>query len=530
MTKEMKKAYLTLLGIAFPILGGIVSRFIDLPAVSFISLVGLPVCWVLAFGIKEFWTALISGGIIGAVIFGLITPSKEQMNEPTVQQNATYKRDKDLHQAGMIGAYAMSGKTPKIRAGRGLVGLGAFALNTWLHSKADELHSEAEEWRKKAAKQQESLAALRGWLAEQYGPDTNCTSSSLHGDTRQQGNIEAVDLQLPTNALETIATIQNEVGLSYYRGEGFIPGVGFATQDLAKAANYFHRAAEKGNVNAQVNLGNCYYFGEGVVQDKAQAVKWFQKAAEQGDADAQANLGNCYYSGEGVAQDKEQAVKWLYKAAEQGNADAQVHLGTCYALGEGVTQNLNEAVSWFQKAAEQGDANAKDLLSKYSKFSTSKSELEKVQKKLAEDGSQTTLENDLKLTRKRAEGGEVEAQVELGMLYCFGNLASVGVKQDKAQAVKWFQKAAEQGNASGQLMLGSCYAGGIGVKKNVPEAIKWIRKAAEQDLAEAQSVLGQCYLTGDGVPHDEAEAKKWLQKASDHGHKSAKQLLDEISK
>lgn len=529
MTKEMKKAYLTLLGIAFPILGGIVSRFIDLPAVSFISLVGLPVCWVLAFGLKEFWTALAGGGIIGAVIFGLISPSKEQVNEPTVQQKATYKQNKDLHQAGMIGAYAMSGKTPKIRAGRGLAGLGVFALDTWLRGKADELHSEAEGWRKKAEKQQKINDAVQS-LIDQYGSGSNCTSSCLRGNTIQQGSMEAVDLQMPTNAAEKIAAIQNEVGLRYYRGEGYIPGVGVATQDLVKAVNYFHRAAEKGNVNAQVNLGNCYYFGEGVVQDKAQAVKWFQKAAEQGDADAQANLGNCYYSGEGVAQDKEQAVKWLYKAAEQGNADAQVHLGTCYALGEGVTQNLNEAVSWFQKAAEQGDANAQDLLSKYSKFSTSKSELEEVQKKLAEDGSKMTLENDLTLTRKRAEAGEVEAQVELGMLYCFGNLTSVGVKQDKAQAVNWFQKAAEQGNANGQFMLGSCYAGGIGVKKNVSEAIKWIRKAAEQDLAEAQSVLGQCYLTGDGVPHDEAEAKKWLQKASDHGHKSAKQLLDEISK
>ncbi len=38
-----------------------------------------------------------------------------------------------------------------------------------------------------------------------------------------------------------------------------------------------------------------------------QAVNWWRKAAEQGDADAQYNLALCYYAGEGVTKDMEQA-------------------------------------------------------------------------------------------------------------------------------------------------------------------------------------------------------------------------------
>lgn len=43
----------------------------------------------------------------------------------------------------------------------------------------------------------------------------------------------------------------------------------------------FKKAAEKGDVEAQINLANCYYYGIGMKQDKKEAVKWWRKAAEQ---------------------------------------------------------------------------------------------------------------------------------------------------------------------------------------------------------------------------------------------------------
>ena len=52
-------------------------------------------------------------------------------------------------------------------------------------------------------------------------------------------------------------------------------------------------------------------------------MKWYRKAAEQGDAKAQYNLGNCYYFGNGVTENEQEAVKWYRKAAEQGDAKAQ---------------------------------------------------------------------------------------------------------------------------------------------------------------------------------------------------------------
>ena len=54
-----------------------------------------------------------------------------------------------------------------------------------------------------------------------------------------------------------------------------------------------------------------------------------------------------------------------------------------------------------------------------------------------------------------------------------------GVVKDLAEAVKWYRKAAEQGNDVAQVILGTCYEDGKGVVKDLTEAEKWYRKATE---------------------------------------------------
>ena len=77
--------------------------------------------------------------------------------------------------------------------------------------------------------------------------------------------------------------------------------------------------------------------------------------------------------------------------------------------------------------------------------------------------------------------------------------------RDRTEAVKWYRKAAEQGNADGQNMLGLSYATGAGVTKDSFEAVKWFFKAAEQGHTEAQGNLGGMYARGDGVAKDNIE-------------------------
>jgi uncharacterized protein len=124
--------------------------------------------------------------------------------------------------------------------------------------------------------------------------------------------------------------------------------------DHATALREWEPLAERGNVDAQYNLGGMYSRGEGVPQDYKTAVKWYRLAAEQGDAPAQYLLGVSYNRGEGVPQDYKTAVKWYKLAAEQGDAPAQHNLGFMYGNGMGVTQDHKTAVKWYRLAAEQG--------------------------------------------------------------------------------------------------------------------------------------------------------------------------------
>ena len=52
--------------------------------------------------------------------------------------------------------------------------------------------------------------------------------------------------------------------------------------------------------------------------------------------------------------------------------------------------------------------------------------------------------------------------------------------QNKATAVKWYQKAAEQNYANAQYNLGFCYEKGLGgLSRSKKEALKMYQKAAE---------------------------------------------------
>ena len=101
----------------------------------------------------------------------------------------------------------------------------------------------------------------------------------------------------------------------------------------------------------------------------------------------------------------------------------------------------------------------------------------------------------LKHLEKAAEQGDASVQFLLGVMYVNGE----GVRQDQKAAVKWYRKASEQGNDSAQFNLGNMYAEGRGVRQDDKAAVKWYRKAAWQGLAVAQLNLGLMYADGRGV-------------------------------
>ena len=82
---------------------------------------------------------------------------------------------------------------------------------------------------------------------------------------------------------------------------------------------------------------------------------------------------------------------------------------------------------------------------------------------------------------EKAITGDAAAQTRLGNEFYHS--------KDFENAVYWYRKAAEQGNATAQNNLGICYEDGEGVTKDISEAVKWYRKAAAQGNIASKSML-----------------------------------------
>jgi TPR repeat protein len=96
-----------------------------------------------------------------------------------------------------------------------------------------------------------------------------------------------------------------------------------------------------------------------------------------------------------------------------------------------------------------------------------------------------------------------------------------GVCRNDAKAVEWYQRAAEQGDASAQNNLGVMYATGQGVAQDDAQAVRWYGLAAEQGHALAQYNLGGMYNSGRGVARDSVRSYMWMLLAADAGDAAA---------
>ncbi|KAJ8288925.1 hypothetical protein COCON_G00015840 [Conger conger] len=199
---------------------------------------------------------------------------------------------------------------------------------------------------------------------------------------------------------------------------------GMLEEDLIQ---YYQFLAEKGDVQAQVGLGQLHlHGGRGVEQNHQRAFDYFQQAADAGNTHAMAFLGKMYSDGsEAVPQNNETALEYFKKAAELGNPMAQSGLGMAYLYGRGVPVDYELALTYYQKAAEQG---------------------------------------------------WVDGQLQLGTMYYNG----FGVKRDYKQALKYFNLASQAGHILAFYNLAQMHATGTGVMRSCHAAVELFKNVCER--------------------------------------------------
>uniref|UniRef100_A0A8B9HD63 SEL1L adaptor subunit of ERAD E3 ubiquitin ligase n=1 Tax=Astyanax mexicanus TaxID=7994 RepID=A0A8B9HD63_ASTMX len=199
---------------------------------------------------------------------------------------------------------------------------------------------------------------------------------------------------------------------------------GMLEEDLIQ---YYQFLAEKGDVQAQVGLGQLHlHGGRGVEQNHQRAYEYFNQAANAGNTHAMAFLGKMYSEGsEFLPQNNDTALHYFKKASEQGNPVGQSGLGMAYLYGRGVPVNYDLALKYFQKAAEQG---------------------------------------------------WVDGQLQLGTMYYNG----IGVKRDYKQALKFFNLASQAGHILAFYNLAQMHATGTGVMRSCHTAVELFKNVCER--------------------------------------------------
>lgn len=262
-------------------------------------------------------------------------------------------------------------------------------------------------------------------------------------------------------------------------------------KDYAKALEWSRKAADLGHSHSQWILGSAYEGGEyGLSQDYVKAREWYEKSADKPgfNTSAMNSLGKMYYEGLGVEKNYRKALdhyRWccMWEAARgrQGWKGVSSYLGMAKIFakgGFGVQKDTAKAYSALRSAySASEDKSQRDLVKMHIEL-LKLDEMECDSQNEEADGRggreiDSCASESLALLLAKAEKGDAAAQFVVG---------SVLSKTSFGEGAKWYHKAAEQGHAPSQLMIGLMLArGGEGVKQDKANGIKWVLLAAGQD-------------------------------------------------
>ncbi len=357
--------------------------------------------------------------------------------------------------------------------------------------------------------------------------------------------------------------------LSFEEGEKYL------NKDIGKTIEFYNRAMELGNSQAQANLGFLYESGKGVEKDLLMARNLYEKSAAQNDAQglnnlatyykdgmaglvvnldkafelytkassmgnkfAHNNLGKMYFYGEGVDEDNDKAFKFFKLAEEANFTNSYYFLGYLYNNGLGTEKNYVQAKKYFELAVAAGNSDAADNLAiMYSlglgveKNQTKAVSLFAKAARLSQDYSDTDvyvankyhfgtygIEVNYQIAHeyyeKSVENNNATAMNNLAELYRWGQ----GAEIDYQKAIYLYMKAISLGKGIAMFNMAELYRDGHGVAMNEKISFDWMKKATEKGYLEAYVGLSDFYKNGYGTNREQEKSIIWLEKGVDEGY------------
>jgi|GEM_PF-389372 len=156
-------------------------------------------------------------------------------------------------------------------------------------------------------------------------------------------------------------------------GDCYLMGRGTA-QDSTLAYEYYSRAAAKNEPRALYTIGEKSAQADSLQQfSKSQlrkqcTIDYYEKAANLGNVNAQYRLAQFYEDGYYVKKSKKNAFNWYLHAANNGHPQAAEKVAYMYEKGKGTKRDDQKAAAWYRIAMEHGSQTAKEKIDWYNMF------------------------------------------------------------------------------------------------------------------------------------------------------------------
>lgn len=253
-----------------------------------------------------------------------------------------------------------------------------------------------------------------------------------------------------------------------------------------KALEILLPLAQKGNIEAQVLVGNYYSYNENPKKDYKLAYNWFSKAEKQGNGEATFAIGIMYAGGNYVSRDLAMAKKFIMKAVEAHYWEACSFYAGMLEDGNssfGCEKDLAEAAKWYEIAGDSGN--------EYSYYHAALINYNQIQNF---NEAKRILLKAFKTNKDFAPGCLASwFYYNDNQYYKKEDALIEPYKIKEAEAFRYNRIAAENGDADAQKRLGDHFIEGKFVVKSFEDAVKWYKKATEQGEPNATAKLADCY-------------------------------------
>lgn len=205
-------------------------------------------------------------------------------------------------------------------------------------------------------------------------------------------------------------------------------------------------------------------------------------------------LSCLYHPSTAGPADEKRMVEALRKGHEVGSTQCSYELGSYY---------------WIKEPEKHSAQEIRDMLELNKNHISLPEQFSMLVEVCDAQGDPASAMSYLKRWHKM-EPHDTDACLQIAWRYAHGD----GVRVNKENALKYYQKAANLGDYVGLYQVGIMSFRGEGCRRNVKRGLDYLHRAAAEDSPEALGMLGYLYAEGEGVKADLEQAVDYLEKGA----------------